>query len=90
MGFQGDHIRLQANASCFSCPAPSSLGGQGDMENKTKFLQGMISLKRQAQKFLGRLFTKSRELRRFLKAAVRGGLLSVRIKESRRNAPAEK
>jgi hypothetical protein len=42
------------------------------MENETKFLQGMISLKRQAQKFLGRLFTKSRDLRRFLKAAVKG------------------
>jgi hypothetical protein len=29
MCFQGDHIRLRANASCFSCPAPSSLEGQG-------------------------------------------------------------
>jgi hypothetical protein len=32
----------------------------------------MISLQRQVQKFLGRLFTKSRDLRRFLKAAVEG------------------
>jgi hypothetical protein len=37
MYFQGNYIRLWANASCFSCPAPNLFEGQGDMENKTKF-----------------------------------------------------
>ncbi|MDR0954965.1 MAG: hypothetical protein LBM20_06265 [Rikenellaceae bacterium] len=72
MSFQGDHIRLWANASCFSCPAPSSLGGQRDMKNKTKFLQGMITLQREAQKFSVSPFSKGDDLRRFLKAAVKG------------------
>jgi hypothetical protein len=42
------------------------------MENKTKFLQGMISLQAQAKKFLGRLFSKRRDLGDFLKVAVKG------------------
>jgi hypothetical protein len=36
------------------------------------FPQGIFALQRQAQKFLMQLFTKSCDLRRFLKAAVEG------------------
>jgi hypothetical protein len=32
----------------------------------------MVALQREAEKFLGRLFSKRRDLRRFLKAAVKG------------------
>jgi hypothetical protein len=59
MCFQGDHIRLRANVSCFSCPAPNLFGGQGDRKNETKFLKGMIDLQAQAQKFLMQLFSKN-------------------------------
>jgi hypothetical protein len=45
----------------------------GDRKNKTKFPKGMVALQAQAQKFLMQLFSKSCDLRRFLKAAVRGG-----------------
>jgi hypothetical protein len=38
----------------------------------------MVALQTQAQKFLMQLFTKSCDLRRFLKAAVRGGTRTVR------------
>jgi hypothetical protein len=69
--FQGDHIRLRANASCFSCPAPNSLGGQGTGKIR-RSPEGMVALQRQVEKFSVSPFTKGDDLRRFLKAAVKG------------------
>jgi hypothetical protein len=74
--FQGENIHSQeVNASCFGCPCPSSLGGKGASGTKGLFPQGIFALRTQAQKFSVSPFTKGDDLRRFLKAAVRGGRL---------------
>jgi hypothetical protein len=73
MCFQGDHIRLWANAFCAVFPGSSSLESQRGIQRKTKFLKGMIALQAQSQKFSVSPFSKGDDLRRFLKAAVKGG-----------------
>jgi hypothetical protein len=72
----------EVNVSCFGCPCPSSLGSKGASGTRGLSPQGIFALQRQAQKFLGRLFSKRRDgslrtveaktiLHRFLKAAVK-------------------
>jgi coproporphyrinogen III oxidase-like Fe-S oxidoreductase len=52
-------------------PAQARLKARGEYSMKRSSI-GMIALQKQAEKFLGRLFSKRRDLRRFLKAAVKG------------------
>jgi hypothetical protein len=58
MFFQGEHIRLRANAFCAVFPGSSSLESQGEYSIK-RSPEGMVSLQRQAEKFLMQLFSKS-------------------------------
>jgi hypothetical protein len=60
MYFQGDHIRLRANAFCAVFPGSSSLESYGEYSIK-RSLGEMIALQRDAEKFLGRLFSKRRD-----------------------------
>jgi hypothetical protein len=58
MCFQGNHIRLWANAFCAVFPGSSSLESQGEYSIK-RSLGEMIALQAQAEKFLVSLFSKS-------------------------------
>jgi hypothetical protein len=56
-------------------PAQARLEARGHPEQEDYSRKGIFVLPTQAQKFLMQLFTKSCDLRRFLKAAVQGGRL---------------
>jgi hypothetical protein len=63
----------EVNASCFGCPCSSLLESKGASGTRGLFPQEIFALQRQAEKFSVSPFTKGDDLRRFLKAAVRGG-----------------